>query len=62
MPSPASSIPESSVRFLATNLPRRAREQSHALGSSLRDFAAMFTTSRMLWVLAAFILLIFARL
>lgn len=39
-----------------------AREQSNALSTSLQNFAAMFTTSRMLWVLAALILLIFAHL
>ena len=39
-----------------------AHEQSRALSNSLQDFAAMFTTSQMLWVLAALILLIFARM
>ncbi len=60
------SIPESTVMASYHQLTQAyvqgAREQSHALSNSLQNFAAMFTTSRMLWVLAALILLIFARM
>lgn len=61
-----STIPERSITAAYNDITQayvqNTLEQAHTLSNSLQDFATMFTTSRMLWVLAALILLIFARM
>jgi hypothetical protein len=61
-----STIPERSATAVYGNVTQayvqNTLEQAHALSSRVQDFTASFNASALMWVLAALVLLLFARL
>lgn len=61
-----STIPERSVTAAYNDVTQayvqNTLEQAHAMSSHMKNFAGMLNASSMVWVLAALVLLLFARL